>query len=130
MSINNRVLVAGAQGVSGRAALEHWKAVPATQVVALSRRSAPYEAGVEQISVDLLDVADTRQKLSSIKDVTHIVFGAYVERATPAEKTEDNVAILKNLLDIVEETSPSLRHVTSGRQGVRRGPRAVQDACA
>jgi nucleoside-diphosphate-sugar epimerase len=121
MSINNRALVAGAQGVSGRAALEHWKAVPATQVVGLSRRSAPYEAGVEQISVDLLDVADTRQKLSSIKDVTHIVFGAYVERATPAEKTEDNVAILKNLLDIVEETSPSLRHVTFYQGGKAYG---------
>jgi len=121
MSIKNRVLVAGAQGVSGRAALEHWKAVPVTQVVGLSRRSAPYEAGVEQISVDLLDVADTRQKLSSIKDVTHIVFGAYVERTTPAEKTEDNVAILKNLLDIVEETSPSLRHVTFYQGGKAYG---------
>ena len=39
MSVNNRVLVAGAQGVSGRAALEHWRSVPATQVVGLSRRA-------------------------------------------------------------------------------------------
>jgi len=121
MSLNNRVLVAGAQGVSGRAALEHWKAVPATQVVGLSRRAALSEIGVEQISVDLLDVMDTRQKLSSIEDVTHIVFGAYVERATPSEKTEDNVAILKNLLDIVEETSPNLRHVTFYQGGKAYG---------
>jgi nucleoside-diphosphate-sugar epimerase len=76
---------------------------------------------VEHISVDLLDIADTRQKLSSIKDVTHIVFGAYVERATPSEKTEDNVAILKNLLDIVEETSPNLRHVTFYQGGKAYG---------
>lgn len=61
MPVNNRVLVAGAQGVSGRAALEHWRAVPSTQVVGLSRRAAPNEAGVEQISVDLLDIVDTRQ---------------------------------------------------------------------
>ena len=121
MSVNNRVLVAGSQGVSGRAALEHWKAVPATQVVGLSRRAAPCEAGAEHISVDLLDVADTRQKLSSIRDITHIVFGAYVERATPSEKTEDNVAILKNLLDIVEETSPNLRHVTFYQGGKAYG---------
>ena len=121
MSVNNRVLVAGAQGVSGRAALEHWRAVPATKVVGLSRRPRPYEAGVEQISVDLLDAVDTRQKLSSIKDVTHIVFGAYVERATPSEKTKDNVAILKNLLDIVEETSPNLRHVTFYQGGKAYG---------
>jgi nucleoside-diphosphate-sugar epimerase len=121
MSVNNRVLVAGSQGVSGRAALEHWKAVPATQVVGLSRRAAPCEAGAEHISVDLLDVVDTRQKLSSIRDITHIVFGAYVERATPSEKTEDNVAILKNLLDIVEETSPNLRHVTFYQGGKAYG---------
>jgi hypothetical protein len=131
MSVNNRVLVAGAQGVSGRAALEHWKAVPATQVVGLSRRAAPCEAGVEHISVDLLDVVDTRQRLSSIRDVTHIVFGAYVERATPSEKTEDNVAILKNLLghcrgDVAK--SPA-RDLLSGRQGLRRRPWAIQDAC-
>jgi nucleoside-diphosphate-sugar epimerase len=121
MPVNNRVLVAGAQGVSGRAALEHWRAVPSTQVVGLSRRVAPNEAGVEQISVDLLDIVDTRQKLSSIKDLTHVVFGAYVERATPSEKTEDNVAILKNLLDTIEETSPNLRHVTFYQGGKAYG---------
>lgn len=121
MSVNNRVLVAGAQGVSGRAASEHWREGPATHVVGLSRRAVPSETGGEQISVDLLDVADTRQKLSSIKNVTHIVFGAYVERATPSEKTEDNVAILKNLLDIVVETSPNLRHVTFYQGGKAYG---------
>jgi len=76
---------------------------------------------VEQISVDLLDIVDTRQKLSSIKDLTHVVFGAYVERATPSEKTEDNVAILKNLLDTIEETSPNLRHVTFYQGGKAYG---------
>jgi nucleoside-diphosphate-sugar epimerase len=44
-----------------------------------------------------------------------------VERATPSEKTEDNVAILKNLLDIVEETSPNLRHVTFYQGGKAYG---------
>jgi nucleoside-diphosphate-sugar epimerase len=121
MPVNNRVLIAGAQGVSGRAALEHWRAVPSTQVVGLSRRAAPNEAGVQQISVDLLDIVDTRQKLSSIKDLTHVIFAAYVQRATPSEKTEDNVAILKNLLDTIEETSPNLRHVTFYQGGKAYG---------
>jgi hypothetical protein len=38
--------------------------------------------GVEHISVDLLNVADVRQKLEAIKNVTHIVFGAYIEKPT------------------------------------------------
>ena len=44
-----------------------------------------------------------------------------MERATPSEKSEDNVAILKNLLDIVEETSPNLRHVTFYQGGKAYG---------
>jgi hypothetical protein len=40
-----------------------------------------------------------------VRDVTHIVFGAYTKKATAAKSTV-NVAIPRNLLDIVEETSP------------------------
>ena len=47
--------------------------------------------------------------MADVRDVTHIVFGAYIEKATAAEKSQVNVAILKNLLDVVEETSPGLQ---------------------
>jgi nucleoside-diphosphate-sugar epimerase len=112
MSTKNAVLVAGVHGVSGRAAAEHWASLPGTQVYGLSRRSAPLPAGVEGISADPLDRDDLQRKLGKISGVTHIVFGAYIEKPNPAERSETNVAILKNLLDVVEETSPSLRHVT------------------
>jgi hypothetical protein len=45
----NVVLIAGVHGVSGRAAAEHWAALPGTRVYGLSRRSAPLPAGVEAI---------------------------------------------------------------------------------
>lgn len=101
MSTKNVVLVAGAHGVSGRAATLHWSAIPDVSVYGLSRRSAPLPAGVIPISVDLLNVANVRQQLGAVKNVTHIVFGAYIERQSAAEKSEVNVAILKNLLDVV-----------------------------
>jgi len=121
MSTKNAVLVAGVHGVSGRAAAEHWASLPGAQVYGLSRRSAPLPAGVEGISADLLDRDDLQQKLGKINGITHIVFGAYVEKANPAERSEANVAILKNLIGVVEETSPSLRHVTFYQGGKAYG---------
>jgi hypothetical protein len=54
-------------------------------------------------SVDLLNIANVRrQKLGAVKNVAHIIFGAYIV----AEMSEVNIAILRNLLDVVEETSP------------------------
>jgi nucleoside-diphosphate-sugar epimerase len=112
MSMKNVVLIAGAHGVSGRAAAEHWTSFPGTRVYGLSRRSAPLPAGAEVISADLLDRDDLQRKLGKITGITHIVFGAYIEEPSATERSEANVAILKNLLDVVETTSPSLRHVT------------------
>jgi nucleoside-diphosphate-sugar epimerase len=121
MSPKNIVLVAGVHGVSGRPAAEHWAAVHGTQVFGLSRRSAPLPPGVEGIRADLLDPSELRHQLGPIRGITHIVFGAYLERPTPAERGQANVAILKNLLDVVEETSPALRHITFYQGGKAYG---------
>src|ERR1700730_1557569 len=121
MSAKNVVLVAGAHGVSGRAATLHLSAIPDVSVYGLSRRSAPLPAGVIPISVDLLNVANVRQQLGAVKNVTHIVCGAYIEKPTAVEKSEVNVAILRNLLDVVESTSPSLKHITFYQGGKAYG---------
>jgi nucleoside-diphosphate-sugar epimerase len=121
MPAKNVVLVAGVHGVSGRAAAARWTSIPETQVYGLSRRSAPLPAGVEGIGTDLLDRDDLERKLGKIAGITHIVLGAYLERPTPAERSETNVAILKNLLDVVEATAPSLRHITFCQGGKAYG---------
>ena len=115
------VLVAGVHGVSGSAAAIHWSRVPNARVYGLSRRSAPVPDGVTAVSVDLLDAQDVQAKLGSIHDVTQIVFGAYIEKASAAEKSEVNVAILRNLLDVVESASPSLRHIVFYQGGKAYG---------
>jgi nucleoside-diphosphate-sugar epimerase len=121
MTVRNIVLVAGVHGVSGRAAAAHWASMPDTRVYGLSRRSAPVPRGVEEIIGDLLDPDDLRRELGKLNGLTHIVFGAYVEKPTAAERSEVNVAILKNLLDIVEESSSSLRHVAFYQGGKAYG---------
>jgi nucleoside-diphosphate-sugar epimerase len=121
MSIKNVVLIAGVHGVSGRAAAEHWISISGTRVDGLSRRSAPLPPGVEAVSADLFDRDDVERKLGQISGITHIVFGAYVEKPTASERSEVNSAIFKNLLDVVERTSPSLQHITFYQGGKAYG---------
>jgi len=110
-TLTKTVLIAGAQGVIGRAAAEHFSKEADTTVYAVSRRPVVGLENVHPISADLLDPADTRTKLEALIDVTHVIFGAYVEKATPNERSSVNVALLRNLLDVVEESAPDLQHV-------------------
>jgi nucleoside-diphosphate-sugar epimerase len=121
MTESRKILVAGAQGVIGRAAALHLGGQADTAVIGLSRRTEPALVGVPLLAVDLLDAGGTRAALAEVRDVTHIVFGAYIEKATAAEKSEVNVAILRNLLDAVEATSPGLRHITFYQGGKAYG---------
>src|ERR1700676_4808424 len=120
-ALTKTVLVAGAQGVIGRAAAEHFSKEADATVYAVSRRPVVGLKNVHPISADLLDPADTRTKLEALKDVTQVVFGAYVEKDTPAERSSVNAALLRNLMDAVEESAPNLQHVTIYQGGKAYG---------
>jgi len=121
MTQEKTVLVAGSQGVIGRATAAHWVEQLGTTVYGLSRRNVTKSEGVQHISVDLLNAQDVQAKLGPISDVTHIVFAAYIHRPTDAELIEPNVAMLRNLLDVVERQSRRLRHVTLYQGGKAYG---------
>ena len=87
----------------------------------ISRRPVEGLEKVRPISVDLLDPNDTRRKLAGLQEVTHVVFAAYVEKDTPTARSQVNVALLRNLMDAVEASSPSLRHVTMYQGGKAYG---------
>jgi nucleoside-diphosphate-sugar epimerase len=76
--------------------------------------------GVVTIQVDLLS-PHLERAIAPLKDVTHIVFGAYLERDNPLERSEVNVALLRNLLDATERIAPGLRHVTLYQGGKAYG---------
>jgi nucleoside-diphosphate-sugar epimerase len=115
------VLVTGAQGVIGRAAAEHYSKEPGTVVYGVSRRPIAGLEGVRGISADLLDPAEVSKKIGVLKDITHVIFGAYIEKETAAEKSVVNVALLRNFLDVVEQSSPNLQHVTLYQGGKAYG---------
>jgi nucleoside-diphosphate-sugar epimerase len=115
------VLVAGAQGVIGQAAAEHFSSLPDTTVYGLSRRKIENLKGVIPVNVDLLSPADVERAIAPLQDVTHIVFGAYIENDAPGERSTVNVSLLRNLLTVVEKNAPGLKHVTLYQGGKAYG---------
>ena len=105
----------------GQAAAEHFSAAPDTSVYGLSRRRIEGLPDITPISVDLLVPADVERALASLTDITHVIFGAYIEKDTPGERSEVNVALLRNLLTVVERNAPGLKHVTLYQGGKAYG---------
>lgn len=70
------MLVCGASGVIGQAAVEHVAARGDTRVIALSRRApdVPSTLAVEHLPLDLLDEDACREAASQLSGVTHLVY--------------------------------------------------------
>jgi nucleoside-diphosphate-sugar epimerase len=127
-----KTLIAGALGVVGRANLDYLGVHTDWDIVALSRRAPDFESRAQFVSADLMDPASLKAALRNHRDITQIVFAALHEQPslvagwTEADHIRFNLAMLKNLLDAVEETSPDLKHFAlmhGGKAyGVHLGP--------
>ncbi len=114
-----RILIAGASGVVGQAALDLLSAKEAWEVVAVSRRK-PRLAGetwVRHLALDLTDPDACREALASVLPVSHVVYAAVHEKPNLTEgwrdrgQMETNLAMLRNLLEPVMAAG-TLRHVS------------------
>jgi nucleoside-diphosphate-sugar epimerase len=111
------VLVAGATGLVGEAAVAAFAAA-GWPVVATSRRTPdPLPSGVRHIAVDLTDAEACRAAFSNLQDVTHVVYAALYEKPgliagwREADQMETNLSMLRNLMAPLTATA-GLRHVT------------------
>ena len=116
--IKHTILIAGASGVVGAAAVEHFAALPDWEVLALSRRPFPLPEGVRHVPLDLTDAAACRAAAASLSGVTHVMFAALYELPELVAGWRDprqmavNEAMLRNLLDALEPAAKGLRHIT------------------
>ena len=115
---NNKVLVAGATGLVGRAAIEEFSA-RGWEVVGVSRRIPDdLDARAELISVDLTDRAACDRVFGTMADVTHLVFAALYEKPglfagwRERDQMETNLAMLANLFEPLQQAASRLRHVS------------------
>jgi nucleoside-diphosphate-sugar epimerase len=105
-------VVVGANGVIGGNLVEHLQRTGDWDIIGLSRRGGIDSERVQHIAVDLLDGDETRRRLSHLTDVTHIFYAAYQERPTWAELVPPNLAMLVNVVTVIEDSSPDLEHVS------------------
>jgi nucleoside-diphosphate-sugar epimerase len=111
------VLVAGATGLVGYAALKHFTGTSDTDVIAVSRRPPPH-IDVRHLALDLTDAIACRSASAVLRDVTHLVYAALFELPGLVEgwRNEQQIAtndrMLRNLLGPLIEAAPGLRHVT------------------
>ena len=73
------MLVAGASGVVGHAAVEHFATRPDWEVIALSRRPVALPDGVRHVAVDLMDPAACARAARELSGVTHVLYAALFE---------------------------------------------------
>ena len=108
------VLIAGASGLVGYAALKHF----GSRAIALSRRTPPNLHGARHMAVDLTDAVACRDAATSWRDVTHLVYAALYELPGLVNGWRDdqqirvNDTMLRNLLEPLRAVAPGLRHVT------------------
>lgn len=99
------VLVAGASGLIGHAALEHFRRLGDWDVVGVSRQPPADLDGVRVVTLDLTDAAACGDVLAMVGDVTHLVFAALQEGPGllpgwfDADVIERNAAMLRNCLE-------------------------------
>jgi nucleoside-diphosphate-sugar epimerase len=113
-----KVLIAGASGLVGYAAMKHLGADSDCDVVALSRRAPDDTHGARFLPLDLTDATACARLAAELPDITHLVYAALYERPglvagwREREQIETNERMLRNLLDPLERHASNLRHVT------------------
>jgi nucleoside-diphosphate-sugar epimerase len=122
--MEEHVLITGASGLVGRAAMEHF-ARKGVRTTAVSRRP-PFDAyGARHLSLDLADDAACRAAFSGMTDVTQIVFAALHEEPDLVAgwlkdaHIQRNGAMLRNTLDPLDGVAPNLKNVV-----ILQGPKA------
>jgi nucleoside-diphosphate-sugar epimerase len=114
---DKKVVVAGATGLVGNAALRHFGEAGGCDVIALSRRKPRALHGARHVAIDLTDAAQCMRAASELLGITHLVYAALYEAPSLVDGWRDpnqirtNDLMLRNLMAALEPVAPKLRHV-------------------
>ena len=113
-----KVLVAGASGLVGFAAVRHFASLDEWDVVGVSRRIPDGLEDATLLSVDLQDQARCTEVFSQMHDVTHVVYTALYEKPgvvqgwRERDQMETNLRMLENLFEPLKGAATQLQHVS------------------
>ncbi len=112
------VLIAGASGLVGYAAMKEFAHEPASDVIVVSRRKPDETHGARFVAADLTERAACAALFGQMPEVTHVIFAALYEKPGLIDGWRDPVQIatndhmLRNLLDPLIDCARDLRHVS------------------
>ncbi|QPF84096.1 SDR family oxidoreductase [Bradyrhizobium genosp. L] len=112
-----KVVVAGATGLVGSAALRHFGASDDCERLALSRRKPRDLYGARHVAIDLTNAEDCRRAAAELDGATHLIYAALYEAPNLVDGWRDpqqiatNDLMLRNLMDVLEPAAPDLKHV-------------------
>jgi nucleoside-diphosphate-sugar epimerase len=112
-----KVVVAGATGLVGNAALRHFGSHGDAEVIALSRRRPRELYGARHVQLDLTNPAQCTRAATELHDATHLIYAALYEASNLVDGWRDpnqidtNDKMLRNLMAALEPAAPQLRHV-------------------
>jgi nucleoside-diphosphate-sugar epimerase len=112
------VLVAGAAGLVGSAALKHFAGEAGCEVIAISRRQPDETFGARFIAADLTDQRACAEVFSGLASVTHVIYAALYERPglvagwRDPEQIAVNDRMLRNLMEPLEKAAHGLAHIS------------------
>jgi nucleoside-diphosphate-sugar epimerase len=117
--VPNKVLVTGASGLLGVAAIEKFLSA-GWEVVGVSRRKPELPSGrdVEFLSVDLRDEKTARAAFEPLTDITHIAYAALHEKPelvagwSSKEQIETNNAMLRNVVEPIVRSASNFQHIS------------------
>ena len=112
------MLVVGASGVVGRAALEHFGQLADWDVIGVSRRAPQGVDGARLVSLDLLDTDRCADEFATMPAVTHVIYAALSEAPglvsgwRDREQMQRNLTMLRNVLEPLCRSATSLEHIS------------------
>lgn len=114
------VLIVGATGVIGEAAVARFSAADDWDTIALSRRRPEpvTKGGFQHHAVDLRNTATCHAACKDFSKVTHVIYTAVSEQPGlvsgwhDKEQMQLNLSMLTNLMEPLCQSAPHLQHVT------------------
>ncbi|MDT3405440.1 SDR family oxidoreductase [Mucilaginibacter terrae] len=106
-------LIVGGNGIVGRNMAKYLQTRDIwDDVIITSNREPDFETEATFVRMDLTDPAAVEKNSTTLANVSHVFYAAYIEKKTLAEQTSTNVQLLQNLVLGLEEIAPGFKHLT------------------
>ena len=114
---SKKVVVAGATGLVGNAALRHFEHVAGIEVVALSRRKPRELYGARHLPIDLADAESCANAAQALSGATHLIFAALYEAPNLIDGWRDPGQIAINAKDYGSSPGFTIAYTAGGADG-------------